>query len=163
MTDTAPTTTATTTTAAATTTTEEPVSTTAAPRQPADVTFTTADGLLADNVTAITEDPDGVLWAGSPVGLTRIDPTRTVLTPEVLVGGSAAGDSVLVLATLQGEQTEIVDNLPLLVHDIVIIDQVLANLKVVSLDFFLGTFYGFGNHAMLNSLPFGNIEFVHDK
>ena len=65
-------------------------------------TFTAADGLLADNATALAEDPDGSLWVGSPEGLTRIDPTRTLLTPETLVGGSAAGDSVLVLATLQG-------------------------------------------------------------
>ena len=54
----------------------------------------------------------------------------------------------------------LVDDLPLLVHDLVIIQQILTNTKVVALDLLLGVLNGIGQHLVGQFLVFGDLQGV---
>jgi hypothetical protein len=55
-----------------------------------------------------------------------------------------------------------VDHFALFVHHIVILEEVLANLKVVSFDLALGILNSFCNHGVLDRLAFFHAQFGHD-
>ena len=55
-----------------------------------------------------------------------------------------------------------VDHLTLLVHDIVVFDQMLADVEVVGLDLLLGIFDGPGDHAVGDGFSLLDLEHVHD-
>ena len=55
-----------------------------------------------------------------------------------------------------------VNNLPLLVHDIVILDELLADIEVVPLHLGLGVFNGPADHIVLDGLAFLHTQFFHD-
>ena len=46
----------------------------------------------------------------------------------------------------------LVDNFPLLVHDIIIFKQMFTNIKVMAFYFFLGVFNGLADHVVLNRI-----------
>lgn len=47
------------------------------------VFYTSSDGLLSNNIVSIGEDNNGLLWLGTPIGLTRFDPdSKQVLNIE---------------------------------------------------------------------------------
>jgi ligand-binding sensor domain-containing protein len=52
-------------------------------------TFTTANGLAGDNVSAIAAGPDGTMWFGTSGGLSRYDPAtgawQTLTTADGLL------------------------------------------------------------------------------
>ena len=55
-----------------------------------------------------------------------------------------------------------VDDLALLVHDIIVFDQMLANVEVMGLDLLLGIFDGAGDHAVGDGFTLLYLEQVHD-
>src|SRR6185369_16703746 len=55
-----------------------------------------------------------------------------------------------------------VDDLALLVHDIVIVDEMFSDLEVMSLDLFLGILYRFRNHAVRDRLALFDLQDIHD-
>ena len=55
-----------------------------------------------------------------------------------------------------------VDHLPLLVHDIVILDEVFPDLEVVGLHLLLGVLDGPGDHPVSDGLPLLDFEHIHD-
>ncbi len=63
---------------------------------------------------------------------------------------------------LQGGQPALVDPLALDVHHVVVFQRVLADGEVLGLDFLLGSFDGFGDHAVGDDFPFFHTEAIHD-
>ena len=66
-----------------------------------------------------------------------------------------------ILPTLQGEEAEVVDDLSLLVHDLVVVQQALPGLEVVPLHPLLGLADGLGHQTMGDDLPFLDPPFLH--
>ena len=56
-----------------------------------------------------------------------------------------------------------IDDFALTIHDIVIINQVFTNFKVVRFNLLLCPFNRLGNHTMLNRLVFGHLELFHNE
>ena len=56
-----------------------------------------------------------------------------------------------------------VNHLTLLVHDIVVFQEMFTDVKVMGLDFFLGVFDGPGHQAMLDGHPFFHAQTGHDS
>jgi hypothetical protein len=55
-----------------------------------------------------------------------------------------------------------VDHLALLVHDIVVLEKMFTDFKIVSLDFPLGILDGLRHETMLNRLVLFNAQAIHD-
>jgi len=55
-----------------------------------------------------------------------------------------------------------VDDLALLVHDVVVFEQLLSDFEVVGFDPLLGVFNGLGHHAVLDGLAVFHAELVHE-
>jgi hypothetical protein len=66
-----------------------------------------------------------------------------------------------ILSPLQGEEAEVVDHLPLLVHDVVVVQQLLPGLEVVPLHPLLGPLDGLGDQAVGDDLPLLGAPLVH--
>ena len=67
------------------------------------------------------------------------------------------------ILTTQNLFTLAINDLTLTVHDIIIVDQVFTDFKVVRFDLLLSTFDRFGNHAMFNRLILGDFELFHHE
>ena len=52
-----------------------------------------------------------------------------------------------------------VNHITLLIHDIVIFEELFSDLKVMSLHFLLGILNGLGHHPMFNGDPFLHAQF----
>ena len=63
---------------------------------------------------------------------------------------------------VQNTQTLCINDLTLLIHDLVIFQQVLSDTKVVILDLFLCTFDGVGKHLMFDLLAFFHAKRIED-
>ena len=57
----------------------------------------------------------------------------------------------------------VVNNLALLVHHVVVVEDVLTHLKVARFDLLLRPFNGLGNHAVLYDFALFCAELVHDR
>ena len=66
------------------------------------------------------------------------------------------------IRTFQRVEAHVVDHFALLVHHVVVLEQVLANVEVVLLDPLLGSLDGAGDHAVLDGLAFLHAQFGHD-
>ena len=55
-----------------------------------------------------------------------------------------------------------VDHLPLLVHDVVVFQEVFADIEVVAFHPLLGLFDGIGNQAVLDGLAFAHAQAAHE-
>jgi hypothetical protein len=72
------------------------------------------------------------------------------------------GDVFGPLFALQDVFPELVDRLALLVHDVVVFEEVLAGLEVPPLDLLLGPLDGLRNHGVLDRLALLHAEPAHD-
>ena len=66
-----------------------------------------------------------------------------------------------VFTTLECEEPEIVDDLSLLVHDVVVVEQALTGFEVVDLDFPLSTLNRLGDEAVREDFAFLKTTPVH--
>ena len=66
-----------------------------------------------------------------------------------------------VLTTLKCKEPEIIDDLSLLVHHIVVVEQALTGFEVVDLDFPLSTLDGLGHEAVRDHLAFPCAHLIH--
>ena len=66
-----------------------------------------------------------------------------------------------VFTTLECEEPEIVDDLSLLVHDVVVVEQALTGFEVVDLDFPLSTLDRLGDEAVRDHLAFLCAHLIH--
>ena len=66
-----------------------------------------------------------------------------------------------ILTTLKSKQAEVINDLALLVHNVIVVEQSLTRLKVVGLHSFLSTLNRLGNKAVGDHLSFFRAPLVH--
>ena len=71
-------------------------------------------------------------------------------------------DNRLEIFFLQSLAALLVNYLPLLVHDIVVFDKLLANVEVLSFHFLLGSFYGAGDKSMFYGMSLLHAHLIHE-
>ena len=93
----------------------------------------------------------------------RRDLGRAILLREVPGGvlDHLPNLALQALSPFQGKQPEIIDDLPLLVHDVIIIQQALPGLEVVALHSLLGLTDGLGHQAVGDDLPLLDPPLLH--
>src|SRR6185312_2965148 len=69
---------------------------------------------------------------------------------------------VAALVAIEDVAAQLVDRLALLVHHVVVLEKVLADLEVPPLDLGLGALDGLGDHAMLDGLALFHAELAHE-